>query len=563
MKSWKKLIAMLLAAIMLLIMGACAAKETQTDTPAPAETQTEETTAAPEETPAAEENTETAQTVEGPQYGGHLNLRIASKPSGLDPLKQTGIWKYPFTTCVYENALTRDTDNNICPGVCDFELSDDMLTLKLWVRENMVFHNGDPVEITDVEASMQRAMKLYASFEKFVAPYVAGMEVDGDVLTITFTEYNEKLYYYVAAYQTWCAVMPQEICEKYADDYIVDQIEDAIGTGPYRFTEFKDGESVTVEKWADYVPQESDATGYAGTKHAYLDSISFLYNGDDSSAGIALLSGEYDMVEVLAAEYADAAAAQGIICEKLESNTGTGMSFNAADGGNVCALYPSLRKAVMAAIDYEEFLQVVTDGCQVMGGQPVTDSIYATDVFVNADYYGAANMDVVQKYLDEARAEGWNDEPVVIAVKSSQTTIATLTTAYLDAAGIPYELQSLEDSAYNELIGDTANNWDLFFAWFNYSSSPTLIDSKLLYNRWINEEKDAVIEKMLQLIPGSPEYLELWNTLAEMMVDDCAFAYMSMIEWWWWHPETLHSNDEGLSRYVFNTYWDDPENHTA
>ena len=48
-----------------------------------------------------------------------------------------------------------------------------------------------------------------------------------------------------------------------------------------------------------------------------------------------------------------------------------------------------------------------------------------------------------------------------------------------------------------------------------------------------------------------------------MMVDDCAFAYMSMIEWWWWHPETLHSNDEGLSRYVFNTYWDDPENHTA
>ena len=80
MKSWKKLIAMLLAAIMLLSMGACAAKETQTDTPAPAETQTEETTAAPEETPAAEENTETAQTVEGPQYGG-LSLIHISEPT--------------------------------------------------------------------------------------------------------------------------------------------------------------------------------------------------------------------------------------------------------------------------------------------------------------------------------------------------------------------------------------------------------------------------------------------------------------------------------------------------
>ena len=86
------------------------------------------------------------------------NHHCSGRDSGLDPLKQTGIWKYPFTTCVYENALTRDTDNNICPGVCDFELSDDMLTLKLWVRENMVFHNGDPVEITvrGYELSLRR-----------------------------------------------------------------------------------------------------------------------------------------------------------------------------------------------------------------------------------------------------------------------------------------------------------------------------------------------------------------------------------------------------------------------
>ena len=70
-----------------------------------------------------------------PVYGGHMNMHIYSKPEGLDPAKQTGTWKDPWATCIWENALTRDADNNVVPGLCNFELSEDKLTLKLWVRE--------------------------------------------------------------------------------------------------------------------------------------------------------------------------------------------------------------------------------------------------------------------------------------------------------------------------------------------------------------------------------------------------------------------------------------------
>ena len=70
--------------------------------------------------------------------------------------------------------------------------------------------------------------------------------------------------------------MPKEICEKYATSYIINQLADGVGTGPYTFSEFKDSTYVTIQKRSDYVPvpQPEGYTGMAVTKNAYLDSTS-------------------------------------------------------------------------------------------------------------------------------------------------------------------------------------------------------------------------------------------------------------------------------------------------
>lgn len=552
----KKLLALLLVLAMLLTLAACGGAGNEPDA---TDSDTQGNTLG------AEEDTQGGNEVvtgDGPQYGGHINVRIVSRPTGYDPLKQTGVWRYLYTTCVYENALTRDADNNIAPGVCDFELSEDQLVLKLWVRDGMMFHNGDKVEITDVKASIQRSLNLYNSMKIYVKPYVASMEIDGDVLTITFSEYREKCLHYLAAYQTWCAIIPEEICEKYATDYIVDQVEDAIGTGPYRFTDFKDSVYISMEKWEDYVPLETDATGFAGTKYGYVDSMTFWYNSDDSSAALALLSGDYDMVEVLPSDYQDMATAQGLNCEILDSNTGTAIIFNQAGLNNLCAKYPSLRKAIMAAIDYEEFLGIVTDEQQVMGGAPALLDLYDNGVFESADYYGEADQDVVDKYLEMARNEGYDDEPVRVVFNNTRTDIPTLLCDYLDEAGINYKLTTMEATTYDAFIGSTGNNWDFYFTWPNFSSTPSLMPAVMIDNNYSSTEKDTLLNQLYKLDPQSQEYLDVWKQLSELLVEDCAFAYMSMINWFWWHPETLHSNDSGLARYVYNSYWDDPANHT-
>ena len=193
----KRLIAFLLAAVMLLSLAACSGSAEP------------DASSEPSQQPSQQPGGET----DGPQYGGHLDVRVASTLVSLDPHKAVGTWRNIWTNMVFESFITRDADNNIVPGLCNFDLSEDYLTLKFWVRDNATFSDGSAVEIEDVVASLQRAFKLYGSLKKYVAPYVESLTVDGKEATLKLTEYHEKSWFYLASWQTWCAVLPQEICE--------------------------------------------------------------------------------------------------------------------------------------------------------------------------------------------------------------------------------------------------------------------------------------------------------------------------------------------------------------
>ena len=545
----KRLIAFLLAAVMLLSLAACSGSAEP------------DTSSEPSQQPSQQDSQQPGGETDGPQYGGHLDVRVASTLVSLDPHKAVGTWRNIWTNMVFESFITRDADNNIVPGLCNFDLSEDYLTLKFWVRDNATFSDGSAVEIEDVVASLQRAFKLYGSLKKYVAPYVESLTVDGKEATLKLTEYHEKSWFYLASWQTWCAVLPQEICEKYPDDYITDQIEDAIGTGPYIVADFENNVSVTLKRRDGYTPSTENNTGMATPKMAYLDSITYWYNGDDSSAGLAALSGDHDLVEVIPADYMAMAEQQGLVKEVLPSNVGVAIYFNTVGTNNICAKYPALRKAIMAAIDYEEFAGVITDGASKLSGFPLLDERYKTDVFEQADYFGATNAEAAQKYLAEAKAQGYQGEPVQITYNNTRNDVPSLLAGYLSDAGIEYEVNLMEANAYAEFVGDANNNWDFQFMWPTLSYTPTQMPVGMIETYYKNPAKDALLSEMEKLPQDSAEYLEKWNQLAEMMVEDCASVMLGTIDWFWYHPDTFVSNDNGLNRFLFNSYWKDPENH--
>lgn len=552
--NFKKILALLLAVCMLAsLLAACGGEK------APAEQGAQSGNEAPVEQ--GGENAEAAPVVSEPQYGGHLNMHSPSAIHGIDPVYRATVWYYTWLGAVYEGPLTRDAENNIAPGVCEYELSEDKLTLKLWPREGILFHDGTPVEAEDVMASITRAMTLGNSVNDFVKPVIKEMSVTDNVLTINFEYYSEAAMSRIASYQTWMGVMPKEICEKYATKEFK-SVADVIGTGPYKMTDYVARTSVTLERFDDYVPVAEGRTGYAGPKMAYLDSITVWENTDYSSATMGMLAGNYDLTDVIETEYQEMAADAGIIRQKYnECNTVYMCYFNNDGGPNLCAKYPSLRKAIMAAINMDEFANTVGDNAvKVEGRPPVIEERFTTDYYLQTDWYGPKNQDAVDKYLDEARAAGYKDEPIQI-IASAIGVANTMLTGALENAGINYQVVMMDGTAAGEFIIDSNNNWDLKFDYQTGAMTPGSLSLEMTTMWYGSEKRDELVAKLQKLDTDSQEYMDTWHELHQLLVDDCTIVIFGFLDWYWCYREGLHVDYEGVHPYLFNAYWDDPSQH--
>ena len=552
----KKLLALLLAMCMMLgLLAGCGGGGN--DTPA-----NDDPDASQGEANDPNEETAGISIVEGdPAYGGHLNVAVNRTIVGWDPHVHPQVWSYLYLGSVFDNPLTRDADNNIAPGICNFELSEDKRTITLWVRDGVVFHDGTLVDIYDVEASIKRACAIGNSVKEYLAPAIESMTVEGEKLVIKFNGPSARALSRLSAYQIWLAVLPKEICEANPTAQIKD-ISAAIGTGPYKITEYETNVGITIERFDDYVPAEEDGTGYASIKHAYLDSITFHENTDYSSITMGLLSGQYDVSDVVEPEYRGTMEGQGIIRKNYGKVLTTYQCyFNNSGNDNICAKYPALRKAVMAAMDMYEVADTITDlACVVDGKGPLLDPTYDTTDYGDADWFGESNQDVVDKYLEEARAQGYDDEPIQL-VSSSANVVYTLLTGYLEDAGINYKWTFMDASAASEFLVDGKNNWDIQFLYGYGGFTPTTLPEEYISFYYVSEERDRVYNELLALEEGTDEYIAKWQELSKIMVDDCSIIHFGFLDWYWNHPVELHCEFEGPAAYFFNAYWVDPENH--
>ena len=533
----KKLLALLLAIAMVLSLTACFGIGGTSD---------------PTEAP-----TDGPDIPEEAKYGGHLDFCVYAKPTRLDPAKATGTWYYMYTNMVYEAPLTRDAEGNIRPNVCNFELSEDQLTLKLWVREGLKFHDGSPVEIEDVVASMQRA--VHKSPRQFVAGYIKDVKIEDGVATITFKEYAEKTMYYIASVNPLIGVMPKEIAEEYSNEsgkFIVD-VADAIGTGPYKFTELVDSVSVSVARFDDYIPVEEGYTGYAAPKKAYLDTITFHANTDVTSSTVALMDGQYDLFADCAADLATKLQDSGIKTLKKSQTSGNVFFMNTR--GNGVTANVNMRKAMMAAIDIPEFVSYMTDGEFTKGGFcPAVDEVYYTDVFEKADYMGEDNVALAKQYL---AAAGYNGEKVQLAVTKDYVNVATLLAEYFTAAGINYETVQVESGSAAAFYADKSNAWDIYYTAPSLNNTPTLLSGTIMNDDYLGAEKDALLKELQGMVVGSEEYMNKWYELAEQMVDDCAVVFLHPTNVEWAFNGDFNLEYDGISTYLFNSYWTNPAQH--
>lgn len=549
----KRLLALLLALIMVLGLAACGQKEenpVSEEAPAVEETPAEE--APVEEAPAEEETADP----EAERYGGEFTL-VWTPGDTFDPMKTSGWKSYAWAMNVYEGPICRDAEGKLAPAVCDFELSDDNLTLTLWVREGVTFHDGSPVEIEDVLASIQRASGTVSRMKNHYVPFVKSETISGDKLVIEFTEYDINTLWYFAANQTWNVVLPKEICEKYGTENAIIDVADAIGTGPYKLVEGEPGIEMVMERYDGYVAVPEGRTGVAAPKKAYLDTIKVIAASDDNTDAMKLISGEVDFIS-RNNDLDDLYVQGGMELVSCRDSSMLYFNFNCSNEARPVN-DANVRKAIAAALDYEELGKFYMGDLYEAVYSPVTGA-YTSEIYANADYHGAANVELAKEYL---AASDYAGEEVVFLIGTDQTDLSPFVKERLSAAGINIKVEYMDSTAMSEYVLNTENPWDMCFNSSTVVDMPSTIATAFISDSWTNEEKDAVMAILGTTPVASEESLAAWEQLDAILAEECPDVLFGKATSGTFakNPDLVWNFNEGTWRHWWNSYWTNPAEH--
>ena len=256
----KKLICLLLAAMMVLSLAACGEDKTVA-------------TAVPTVSAGAEETTGAADTQPTTLvYASHDYTRI--NPA-MDEHGEINILLF--------NGLTaHDGDNQVIPGLASsWEFDAEACTYTFHLEEDVRWHDGEPFTANDVKFTVEAIMDPENGSEN--APNfedVESIEVPDDHTVIfKLTAPNVAFLDYMAL-----GVLPQHLLEG-EDFQTSDFFRSPVGTGPYKLESWDPGQAIILAKNEDYFKTPAN-----------IDRIIFKIVADDNAKAMQMQSGELDLL---------------------------------------------------------------------------------------------------------------------------------------------------------------------------------------------------------------------------------------------------------------------------
>jgi len=208
---------------------------------------------------------------------GQLILGVPLEPPSLDPTSGAAA---AVDSIVYGNVfegLTRITESSeVAPALAEsWELSPDGLEYVFHLRRGIRFHDGSTFDANDVKFSLDRALAADSTnAQKSLLRPIRQVEVlDPFTVKLSLDNPSVTLPYFLG-WGDAVIVAPES-----ADTNAVNPI----GTGPFRFSIWRRGVSIQLDRNPDYWATD-----------ARLDSVIFRFIGDPAAAFASIKAGDID-----------------------------------------------------------------------------------------------------------------------------------------------------------------------------------------------------------------------------------------------------------------------------
>ena len=467
---------------------------------------------------------------EEPDGEDFLVMAIWSSPEGLfNPnLYESAYDAYAAVDPVFTGMMDHDPDADyeLVPNLAEeMEVSDDEMTFTYHLRDDIYFHDGEPVTTEDVEFTFEWMMdEDYTGVRAAYWESIEEIEVE-DETTIHFHLSNVDAPALIRI-STW-SISPKHVFEgtPIADlEEHPNVTEQPIGAGPYKLTEYEEGQFTTLETFEDFhrgkpnVDQITVKVASSDTQMAELIT---------GSTDLAWVQPERDEFEAYQEEGLE------VVSYPANAYQYMGVMLDHPILGDV-----DVRHAITHAIDRWEIVDALFDGMGSVQVSHMSMVSWAYDEDLDPLPY---DLDKANELLDEA---GWEMDDDGYRYKDGE--MLELTLSYpsgnvprernaeiiqdmLSDVGISIELDLLEFTTLADIVFEE-NDFELYLMGWSLAIEPDPSGIWLSDDAWNavgfdHPDNDELIRKG-RTTTDFDERAEIYREWQQLLIDEAPYVWL-------------------------------------
>ncbi|ABN52144.1 MAG TPA: peptide ABC transporter substrate-binding protein [Hungateiclostridium thermocellum] len=443
----------------------------------------------------------------GPVKNGVLNL-FSTEPDTLNPILTSNAYVKEYSCFVFESLVRLDGNQKAVPLLAEsWEGSDDGLVWTFYLKENIYWHDGIPFSAEDVEFTASVIMNAgvnspYKTCFENVESFLAQDSRTFKVLLKSPNSFTPELMTF--------PVIPKHYF--LGEDILTTPKNNSpIGTGPYKFAEYRQGEYIRLtcnENWWN-----KDDGIENGIDLPYIQEVNIKIYGKNQSVMNAFQSQQVDVITLDRTNWTGYSGRSDIILKKYVSNEFEFVAFNLS---NKILKEREVRTAIAYAVDREQIISSILPGEAVASDLPVIPDTWLNDT--NVVSY-ERDVEKAKQILSDA---GWKEsngifykringvntplslELMVNDDNEVRLSVAEMIKEQLKEAGIEIEIKKVKWE--DELNGVQSGKFDMALIGCTVASIPDIsflyssaqIGTGLNISGYSNEEVDRYLTLILK-----------------------------------------------------------------
>jgi peptide/nickel transport system substrate-binding protein len=449
-----------------------------------------------------------------------VTVAFSGTPSTMDITngKISNVTDIPVLENIYEPFAGYSYEGVSDPsaGLASWTVSEEGKVYTFTLRKGVKFHSGDPLTTADVIFSHDRVMKNHVIYPNLYKDLVKIDVVDDYTLVMTFSKPNVMLLTSPRLY-----IVSKAYYDRVGEEEFVNH---PIGTGPYKFVEWKRGE------YLDLVSNE----GYWGEK-PQIKEARILFAAEETTRVAMLQAGEVEVITSTPMNMVDTLTKAGFTSVNKAAVPDYALKFQTKNP-NVPWYDKNVRKAIAYAIDRESIVKNIYYGLPQINAwlapwqlgyddsiKPYTYDIakakqllaeagypngFEMPVYYDTDTVGVKDLvEAVSLYLKAVDITCKPTGMTVPQIRESQTKTANDTTAvvtYLGGCGLANYPETV--SCLGFFLSRTAN------ALYNTPKLDVIIDNAM--STFDNTARGELIKQAFRIINEDEPQVQILSTVS-------------------------------------------------